>query len=102
MVASGGKDDTPEEARETVSSGAPTVYFLPPVLTALAFSPDGKMLAVSGNRDILLHTLDGSAPPKRLPGLSDSILSLAFSHDGGLLIASGGTPAPFGAIPIWG
>ena len=100
-VAAGGKDDTPEEARETVSAGTPTVYSLPPVLTALAFSPDGKMLAVSGNREILLHTLDGSAPPQRLPGLSDSILSLAFSRDGSLLVAGGGTPARFGEIQFW-
>ena len=100
-VAAGGKDDTPMEARETVSAGGPTVYSLPPVLTALAFSPDGKMLAVSGNREILLHTLDGSSPPKRLPGLSDSILSLAFSRDGSLLVAGGGTPARFGEIQFW-
>jgi WD40 repeat protein len=100
-VAAGGKDDTPEEARETMSAGTPIVYSLPPVLTALAFSPDGKMLAVSGNREILLHTLDGSAPPKHLPGLSDSILSLVFSKDGSLLVAGGGTPARFGEIQFW-
>ena len=100
-VAAGGKDDTPAEARETISAGAPTVYSLPPVLTALAFSPDGKMLAVSGNREILLHTLDGSAPPQRLPGLSDRILSLAFSQDGSLLVAGGGTPSRFGEIQFW-
>jgi len=100
-VAAGAADDTPAEARETLSAGAPTVYSQPPVLTALAFSPDGKMLAVSGNREILLHTLDGSAPPQRLPGLSDSILSLAFSKDGSLLVAGGGTPARFGEIQFW-
>jgi len=100
-VAAGAKDDTPEEARETAAIGAPAVYHQPPVLTALAFSPDGKMLAVSGNREILLHTLDASAPPKRLPGLSDRILSLAFSKDNALLVAGGGTPARFGEIQIW-
>jgi len=100
-VAAGGKDDTPEGARETVSSGPPTVYFQPPVLTAVSFSPDGKMLAVSGNREILLHPLDGSAPPQRLPGLSDRILSLAFSRDGALLVAGGGTPSRFGEIQFW-
>jgi WD40 repeat protein len=100
-VAAGAKDDTPAGAGETLAAGAPTVYFQPPVLTALAFSPDGRMLAVSGNREILLHTLDGSAQPRRLSGLSDSILSLAFSRDGSLLVAGGGTPARFGEIQLW-
>jgi WD40 repeat protein len=96
-VAAGGKDDSPISH----SVAGPTVYTQPPVLTALAFSPDGKVLAVSGNREILLHTLDGSQPVRRLPGLSDSILSLAFSRDGTLLVAGGGTPARFGEIQFW-
>ncbi len=100
-VAAGAKDDTPAGAVEGPALGAPTVYTQPPVLTALAFSPDGRMLAVSGNREILLHTLDGSQPPRRLPGLSDSILSLAFSRDGSLLVAGGGVPARFGEIQFW-
>jgi WD40 repeat protein len=100
-VAAGAKDDTPAEARDMTSAAGPTVYNLPPVLTALAFSPDGKQLAVSGNREILLHTLDGSAPPRRLAGLSERILSLAFSKDGSLLVAGGGTPARFGEIQFW-
>ncbi len=65
------------------------------------FRPTARSLAVSGNREILIHALDGSAPPKRLPGLSERILSLAFSKDGTLLLAGGGTPARFGEIQFW-
>ncbi len=100
-IAAGIKDDTPPEARDDITLGKPVVYTQAPVLNAIAFSPDGKTLAVSGNREVLLHSLDGSTPPKRLPGLSERILSLTFSKDGSLLVAAGGTPARFGEVQIW-
>src|SRR5687768_13204927 len=91
-ISSGAKDDSPSE----IVSSEPAVYHQAPVITALRFSPDGKTLAVSGNREVLLHRADGSGLVKRLPGRSDRILSIAFSADGKLMIAGGGTPARFG------
>ena len=99
-VAAGAKDDTPAELQDTISADKPPVYLQPPVVTALAFSPDGKTLAVSGNREVLLHTLDGGGL-KRLVGQSDRILSIAFSRDGTKLLAGGGTPARFGELQLW-
>ena len=70
-------------------------------MTALAFSPDGRWIAVSGNRETLVHSVDASSPMRRFAGLSERILSLAFSRDGKLLVAGGGTPARFGEIQVW-
>ena len=96
-IASGARDDSPSDP----ASSEPAVYRQPPVITALRFSPDGKTLAVSGNREVLLHHADGSGLVKRLPGKADRILSIAFSSDGNLMIAGGGTPARFGEIQFW-
>ncbi len=71
------------------------------MITALAYSPDGALLAVSGYREVLLHKTDGSGIAARLVGLSDRIQSLQFSRDGKLLVAAGGTPARFGEVELW-
>lgn len=96
-IAAGAVDDSQPE----LSSNEPIVYMQPPVITALRFSPDGSTIAVSGNREVLLHKADGSALLKRLPGKAERLLSIAFSNDGKLLIAGGGTPAQFGEVQIW-
>ncbi|MCC6585819.1 MAG: PD40 domain-containing protein [Bryobacterales bacterium] len=96
-IQEGAKNDSrPEE----VSTG-PIAYKQPPVITALKFSPDGKTLAVSGNREVLLHNADGSGVTKRLQGKAERILSIAYSPDGSLLLAGGGTPARFGELQFW-
>ena len=100
-IAEGAQDDTPEAARETLTPGELPVYHAPPVITALAYSPDGEVLAVSGYREVLLHKADGSGLKARLPGMSDRIQSLVYSSDGKILAAVGGTPARFGEVQFW-
>jgi WD40 repeat protein len=100
-IKSGAKDDTPEAVKQPSTSTGPPTYSLPPVITALAYSPDGNLLAVSGYREVLLHKADGSGLEARLLGLSDRIQSLVFSADRKTLIAAGGTPARFGELQIW-
>jgi mono/diheme cytochrome c family protein len=100
-IESGAADDTPAEARDSISLNKPITYAQPPVITSLAFSPDGSMLAVSGNREVLLVPAEGGAPAKRLVGMSERLHSLAFTSDGSTLIAAGGTPARFGEVQIW-
>lgn len=100
-IAEGAKDDTPEGVRDTIGPDHPPVYASPPVITALAYSPDSRMLAVSGYHEILLHHADGSGLIARLVGRAQRIESLRFSPDGKLLAAAGGNPALFGELQLW-
>ena len=96
-IKAGARDDSPSD----MAPVGPSVYHQAPVITALRFSPDGQTLAVSGYREVLLHRADGSGLVKRLAGKADRILSIAFSDDGSLMIAGGGTPARFGEVQFW-
>ena len=99
-IVEGAKNDTPTNANSFLLA-APPVYTKPPVISALAFSPDGKRLAVSGYHEVLVHDLNGTNPPARLLGESPRIESIAYSPDGKLIGISGGAPALFGEIQIW-
>ena len=79
----------------------PPVYSVPPVITALAYSPDGLTLAVSGYYEVVLHKTDGSGIAGRLVGGSPRLLSITFSADGQRLAVGGGAPGQFGNVQLW-
>jgi WD40 repeat protein/mono/diheme cytochrome c family protein len=99
-IAQGAKDDTPASAKSLKPSEPPT-YLAPPVISAFAWSPDGKVLAVSGYHEVLLHDVAGSNVLARLLGESPRVESLAYSTDGKLLGVAGSAPALFGEVQIW-
>ena len=100
-IREGAVDDTPSNAIARHSPEHPPVYRRPPSIDALAWSPDGQWLAVTGFHEVLLHRADGSRPPQRLVGLSERLTSLRFSPDGKLLAAAGGLPARMGELQVW-
>ncbi|MCA9211678.1 MAG: PD40 domain-containing protein [Planctomycetales bacterium] len=105
-IAAGAKDDTPESARRRFDSDNPPTYSAAPVITAVAISPDGNLVAVSGYHEVLLHETDkliaGDATNAgRLIGMSERIESVAFSPDGKMLAVAGGSPGRLGELQIW-
>ena len=99
-ILEGAKNDTPADAG-SFKLAAPPVYTKPPAISTLAYSSDGKVLAVSGYHEVLLYEPDGSGLAGRLLGESPQIESICFSADGKLLAVAGGAPARFGEIQIW-
>jgi WD40 repeat protein len=100
-IKEGARNDTPPSAVDTITAENPPKYANPPVITALAYSPDSKLLAVSGFHETLVHQADGSELVGRLVGRSQRIESLSFSPDGKMIGAVGGTPALFGEVQFW-
>ena len=100
-VLEGAIDDTPEGAKQKFTAENPPEYIQAPVVTALDYSPDGSLLAVSGFHEVLLHKADGSALESRLVGLSERIESVSFSPDGKKIAVTGGLPARMGEVQVW-
>lgn len=99
-ISEGAKDDSPESPDPYTRTNPPQ-YSLPPVVTSLDYSPDGKWLAVAGFNEVLLHKSDGSGIADRLIGLSERIESVRFSPDGKRLAVTGGQPGRVGEVQVW-
>ena len=73
-------------------------------MTSIDYSPDGKLIAISGFNEVLIHdaTATGDSEPiARLVGMSERIESVRFSPDGKMLAACGGSPALGGEVQVW-
>jgi len=104
-ITEGARDDTPASAGQRVDAEHPPAYTRQPVITSLDFSPNGKLLAISGFHEVLLFDVSSgqvpAAPARRLIGLSERIERVRFSPDGTRLAVTGGSPARMGEVQIW-
>ena len=87
-----------ELARETLLRPAPAEYPSPAPVTAIAFSPDGSMLATSGYYEVLIWRLEDLALLQRIGGVPERITSLAWHPTRPVLGLAGGSPGQWGAV----
>ncbi len=73
----------------------------PPPVTSLAFSPDGKSLAVAGYKEVVVVDPATGKARRRLVGFPDQVAAVAYSPDGKSLAASSGTPGRGGEVRVW-
>ncbi|MGH9470963.1 MAG: eIF2A-related protein [Terriglobia bacterium] len=66
-----------------------------------AFSPDGKILALGGYKEVRLMDPRTGKVLHKLDGAAGMVRSVAFSPDGNLLAAGGGLCQRWGEIQLW-
>jgi WD40 repeat protein len=100
-IVQGARDDTARYEKARYDSKRPPIYARPPVITSVDYSPDGKLLAVTGFNEVFLLSDDGSQRVGRLIGASERVQSVSFSPDGTKLAVAAGQPGRRGEIQIW-
>jgi WD40 repeat protein len=80
---------------------APASYRAPLPITALAFSPDGKMLASSGYHEVLVWSAETQSLQKRISNVAERVYDIAYSPDGLQLAVAAGTPGQLGEVKVF-
>ncbi len=95
------KSDLPRELRLRWKPPAPpAVYPFPATVTALAFTPDGKKLVVSGHHELTVWDVETAKLEKRIYTRARRTTALVFLPDGTLAVA-GGRPGEEGDVRIY-
>jgi dipeptidyl aminopeptidase/acylaminoacyl peptidase len=89
--------NTPKDAKLTYTVAAGP---LPPV-TALAYRPDGKTLAVGAYKAVLLWDIPSGKVERILADPAGQVQSLAYSADGKRLAVAGGVPGALGEVRLY-
>jgi len=71
------------------------------VINAVAYSPDGGLVAMAGHGEVRLISPASHGVVRRLEGHRGNVTAVIFSADGGKLLAAGGEAGLFGEARMW-
>ncbi len=107
-IDAGAKGPSPEETAQLKAAQAraarPAVKPRGPVrpsVFAMAWSPDGTMLALARFKSVTLASGGTGKTMATLDGHAETVRAVAFSQDGRWLAAAGGMPGKNGEVKLW-
>jgi hypothetical protein len=103
-IDAGAKPPGPGEVATKGAAAIPDIKprtAVKPLISALAYRPDGKLLALGTFKEVRLVEPETGKIVATLPGEAEDVRAVAFSRDGKLLAAAGGLPARGGEMKIW-
>lgn len=106
-IDAGAPPPTPAEEKALAARRSPVIPDIKPRVPvkpgigALAYSPDGKILALGLYKEVKLVDPATQTAVASLGGHAEQIRALAFSPDGAMIAAAGGLPGRSGEVRIW-
>lgn len=79
----------------------PESYRVAVPVMAIAFSPDGNLLATSGYREVLLWNPANGQLVRRIKNLGERPHDVEFSADGSVMAVAAGTPGQMGEVKLF-
>src|SRR5947209_3908223 len=86
---------------ELVFAQQPIAKNKPAPVAALAYRPDGKLLAAGGHGEVNLIDVATGDVAGKLPGQTSKVTSLAFNRDGSRLAVTSGTVNKSGELRLY-
>ena len=80
---------------------APESYRVPVPVTAVAFNPDGSLLAASGYHEVTLWNPNDGALVRRISNVAERVYDVDFSPSGATLAVAAGTPGQMGEVKLF-
>lgn len=84
-----------------VQPNPPESYRVPVPIMAVAFSPDGNLVASSGYREVILWNAADGALVRRITNLAERPHDIRFTADGAQIAVAAGTPGQLGEVKLF-
>jgi WD40 repeat protein len=101
LGAKGPASNAPQSAAELTVRHIEPKASVAPAISAVAYSPDGRWLAATRHRDVLLIDAATGRIEQTLTGAENPINAVAFSPDSRSIAAAEGLPSVVGHVRLW-